>query len=67
MTSDWEKDCIRWRGVVLTGQHWHWCFGWDGLPVDETCLEWPCGCLIKYEDGIVRQNGIEVEPQPVKL
>jgi hypothetical protein len=20
---------------------------WDGLPVDETCIEWPC-CLVAY-------------------
>jgi len=22
----------------------HYCFEWDGLPIDETTLEWPCGC-----------------------
>jgi hypothetical protein len=36
-----------WRGVVLTGKYAHWCDEWDGLPIDETCEEWPCGCGIK--------------------
>jgi len=38
----WEADCLHWRGRVLTGQHQHWCHAWDGLPIDETCPEWPC-------------------------
>lgn len=44
--TDWEEDCMLWRGVVLTGEHAHWCYDWDGLPVDETCREWPCQCAV---------------------
>lgn len=44
MSDEWERDCLHWRGRTLTGQHKHWCDEWDGLPVDETCPEWPCGC-----------------------
>ena len=40
----WVDDCMRVRGRVLTGVHAHWCREWDGLPVDETCSEFPCGC-----------------------
>lgn len=44
--EEWRKDCLHYLGVVLTGQHAHWCFDWDGLPVDETCeYEWPCSCF----------------------
>jgi len=58
----WVADCIRWRGKVLEGEHGHWCEEWDGLPVDETCREWPCGCLIVgYPDGKTRRNGVEVD------
>lgn len=40
----WASDCRHWRGRVLTGPGAHWCDEWDGLPVDETTPEWPCGC-----------------------
>ncbi|WP_418024987.1 hypothetical protein ACNKFW_15655 (plasmid) [Paracoccus sp. TD-10] len=46
MSDEWERDCLHWRGRTLTGQHKHWCDEWDGLPVDETCPEWPCGCTL---------------------
>jgi hypothetical protein len=42
----WVEDCRRWRGDVLHGHHMHWCFDWDGLPVDETTDEHAtCGCF----------------------
>jgi hypothetical protein len=41
----WIVDCLRWRGRVLTGKKSHWCWDWDGLPVDETSDEFDCcGC-----------------------
>jgi hypothetical protein len=43
-SPDWVKDCYRWRGEVLLGQHAHWCPDWDYLPIDETTPEWPCPC-----------------------
>ena len=43
-TAEWKEDCMKWRGKVLTGKESHWCYGWDGLPVDETTPEWPCEC-----------------------
>jgi hypothetical protein len=42
--GDWCRDSIRWRGRVLAGEYSHWCFEWDGLPVDETTREFTC-CL----------------------
>ncbi len=43
--AQWEADCMKYRGRILTGKYSHWCFDWDGLPIDETTLnEWPCGC-----------------------
>ena len=42
---NWCADCMKWRGRVLTGKFRHWCFEWDGLPVDETTPEWECGCF----------------------
>ncbi len=47
-SKEWIEDCLKWRGVVLTGEHAHWCFDWDGLPVDETCDEWPCDCFDEH-------------------
>jgi hypothetical protein len=55
MTNAWIADCRKWRGKVLTGTYRHWCQEWDGLPVDETTMEWPCGCFEacdgEYADG----------------
>lgn len=48
MSLEWQADCQHWRGRVLTGEHGHWCFEWDGLPIDETCPEWPC-CDVAYQ------------------
>lgn len=49
-SEEWRRDCLRWRGRVLTGKYAHWCFEWDELPVDETCTnEWPCGCAAELE------------------
>ena len=47
LSSDFIEDCIRWRGRVLNGDYAHWCPDWDGLPIDETCNEWPCNCGYK--------------------
>ena len=43
---EWEEACMRWRGEVLTGKFAHYCWEWDGLPVDETCKEFEvCLCF----------------------
>lgn len=42
--TEWEVDCLKFRGVVLRGKYAHWCVDWDSLPMDETCSEWPCAC-----------------------
>ena len=49
-SDDWKRDCLHWRGRVLVGERSHWCLNWDNLPIDETCPEWPCGCVFS-EDG----------------
>ena len=38
----WAIESVRYRGEVLTGHYAHYCCEWDGLPIDETCIEWPC-------------------------
>jgi len=40
----WIDECLKWRDRILTGHFIHYCHEYDGLPVDETCPEWPCGC-----------------------
>ena len=47
----WDMDCLHWRGRVLIGRYAHYCLEWDGLPIDETCLdEWPCACGMAAKD-----------------
>jgi len=40
--TQWEADCIKWWKAVLTGEKKHYCWDWDGLPIDETCKEFEC-------------------------
>lgn len=42
--DDWRKDCEKYGGVgfILTGKFAHWCWEWDGLPIDETVPEFRC-------------------------
>jgi hypothetical protein len=51
ISEEWNKDSKRWRGAVLTGLHAHWCIDWDGLPIDETSIEYPCVC---FSDNPIR-------------
>ncbi len=45
IVRDWEQDCIYYWGKVLIGDGAHWCNEWDGLPIDETCVEYEaCIC-----------------------
>lgn len=39
-SAHWIEDCNRYHGKVLTGADQHWCWDWDGLPVDATCVEY---------------------------
>lgn len=50
----WTEDCLRFRGHGLFGEYSHWCWDWDGLPVDETCKEWPCACKEDLEQMLLR-------------
>ncbi len=43
---DFGVDCMRERGRILTGLGAHYCHDWDGLTMDETCIEWnTCTCF----------------------
>lgn len=44
--KEWIRDCMIQRKRILKGKHVHWCPEWDELPMDETCIEWPCGCSV---------------------
>lgn len=47
LDMQWEKECEREHGRVLVGEHKHYCYDWDGLPIDETCKEWDsCTCFV---------------------
>jgi hypothetical protein len=53
----WLEDCDRWIGRPLTGDKSHWCYDWDGLPVDETtdefkvCTCWNVGYTVEDHQG----------------
>ena len=34
--TEWEEECTKIYGRVLTGQYSHWCWEFDDLPIDET-------------------------------
>lgn len=41
--QEFEQASQRYHGRILKGQYAHWCEDWDGLPIDETCVEF-CVC-----------------------
>lgn len=41
----WYEECHKYRNRLLVGEYRHWCWEWGGVPIDETCKEWPCGCF----------------------
>lgn len=45
--TDFERDCIKERGRILTGKFRHYCWEWDGMTMDETCPEFwdTCTCF----------------------
>jgi len=46
------------RGELLIGKYGHWCNEWDGLPIDETCMEWP--------SDIDKRDGSDYLCEPLK-
>lgn len=54
--TDFAEDCMQWRGRILTGRYAHWCYDWDGLPVDETTAdEFDC-CTCYSPASVFRLN-----------
>lgn len=39
--TEWEKDCLHWRGKILRGPDAHWCND-CGLPVSAFTPEYDC-------------------------
>jgi hypothetical protein len=62
---EWCQDSIRWRGKVLNGKYAHWCFEWDGLPVDETTDEFTC-CSC-WEPGATVEQLADIEAHKDRL
>jgi len=40
--TDWAEDCMACYGQILLGKYAHFCYEFDGLPIDETCREFLC-------------------------
>lgn len=51
--TEWEIDCLKWRGRVLRGPDGHWCYDWDGLPVSAFTPEYSCCTETKTRWGRV--------------
>lgn len=53
MKNDWNSECIKYHGRVLKGKKRHYCYDWDGMPIDETCKEFDvCCCVFPKEKRI---------------
>lgn len=61
--TQWDQDCMRWHGRLLTGQRAHWCPDWDFLPVDETTAEISaCTCgELEHKNGCCELARINAE------
>lgn len=64
LLTEFDKECIKWRGKKLIGKYAHWCDEWDSLPVDETTSEFSCCvCNIQFEDGTVSRFSEDIPRQ----
>lgn len=64
----WIADCQRWRGRTLMGEYSHWCFEWDGLPVDETTREFTvCLCYPQTPEVRAHVERLEAEEAAFEL
>jgi hypothetical protein len=63
-TDEWNKQCLHYRGRILTGEHGHYCPDWDELPIDETCQEWPCPCCVGDAARKEAANNQTAQPPP---
>ena len=50
----WSADWQRWHGDRPEGRLAHWCDDWDGLPIDEQCMEFMC-CTCTWESPELTQ------------
>lgn len=55
---EWVHDCLQWRGALLEGKYKHWCMDWDGLPIDETCVEFTCCVCFDESDEVVALKAV---------
>jgi hypothetical protein len=65
-TQEFIDDYIRWHGKLdegqVIGEHWHWCYDWDLLPIDEHCVEYNSCCCYRPEEKLespIRAREIE--------
>lgn len=70
--SEFDQDSLHFHGHLLTGKYKHFCNEFDGLPIDETCIEFAyCLCFqstkevkdLQYKQHLVveRLNGKNIE------
>lgn len=59
--GQFAADSYRWRGRILTSAYAHYCYDWDGLPVDETTPEWDC-CLC-WPEAAQKPKGADTQPK----
>lgn len=44
--SEFDQDSLAFHGTTLKGKYKHYCNEFDGLPIDETCIEFAyCLCF----------------------
>lgn len=49
-TEEFKRDSLRERGRILSGRFAHYCYDWDFLTVDETCVEAVSCTDVEYDD-----------------
>lgn len=49
--AEWEADCMRVHGRILTGHYCHYCGDNCDVPIDETCDAFDdCNCYEQEDD-----------------
>ena len=62
-SKDWVEDCNFYYGKTLTGKYRHYCYEWDGLPIDETCEEFKSCCCFPNSEQNPERSVNEADKQ----
>lgn len=60
--TDIQKEFKKTHGSYSTAPYLHWCYEWDEMPLDSSCIEFfCCGCYTEKDDVFVALRKFQQE------